>query len=72
MERAHRDDRVIATQQRQIDHFSRVFYQHFALEDTKEIVLFGPYLKENPGGFSIGFVCDDRSVKGRSWYWDQT
>ena len=40
------------------------------LGNWKKVHLHGPFLKETATGFSIEYICDDSSVKERSWYWD--
>ena len=38
--------------------------------NLKPITLYGPFLKETAGGFTVEYVCDDSAVEQKSWYWN--
>ena len=38
--------------------------------NLKPITLYGPFLKETAGGFTVEYICDDSSVSRKSWYWN--
>ena len=38
--------------------------------DLEPVELYGPYLKETAGGFTVEYICNDSSVDSKSWYWN--
>ena len=49
---------------------SETFSWKGELGNWERVRLYGPYVKENATGFAVEYICDDSSVKERSWYWD--